>query len=79
MALTIIWHLESYTLITMKSQENFLLFSMEDMSEIFYDDVSNSRQRERDAGEKKKKKNCNRKVINRQERMGLNVFMEGRY
>ena len=56
MALTIIWHLESYTLTTMKSQENFLLFSMEDMSEIFYDDVSNSRQRERDAGEKKKKK-----------------------
>ena len=40
----------------MKSQENFLLFSMEDMSEIFYDDVSNSRQRERDAGERKKKK-----------------------
>ena len=78
MALTIIWHLESYILTTMKSQENFLLFSMEDMSEIFYDDVSNSRQRERDAGEKKKK-NCNRKVINRQERMGLNVFMEGRY
>ena len=56
MALTIIWHLESYILTTMKSQENFLLFSMEDMSEIFYDDVSNSRQRERDAGEKKKKK-----------------------
>ena len=77
MALTIIWHLESYILTTMKSQENFLLFSMEDMSEIFYGDVSNSIQRERDAGEKKK--NCNRKVINRQERMGLNVFMEGRY
>ena len=56
MALTIIWHLESYILTTMKSEENFLLFSMEDMSEIFYDDVSNSRQRERDAGEKKKKK-----------------------
>ena len=42
MALTIIWHLESYILTTMKSEENFLLFSMEDMSEIFYDDVSNS-------------------------------------
>ena len=55
MALTIIWHLESYILTTMKSQENFLLFSMEDMSEIFYGDVSNSIQRERDAGEKKKK------------------------
>ena len=62
MALTIIWHLESYTLTTMKSQENFLLFSMEDMSEIFYDDVSNSRQRERDAGEKKKKKTATGKL-----------------
>ena len=29
--------------------------------------------------QERKKKNCNRKVINRQERMGLNVFMEGRY
>ena len=62
----------------MKSQEIFFLFSMEGTSEIFYGDVSNSRQRERDAREEKKK-TCNRKVINRQERMGLSVFMEGRY
>lgn len=64
--------------VTTKSQEIFFLFSMEDTSEIFHGDVSNSRQRERDAREEKKK-NCNRKVINRQERMGLSVFMEGRY
>ena len=62
MALTIIWHLESYILTTMKSQENFLLFSMEDMSEIFYGDVSNSIQRERDVGEKKKKKTATGKL-----------------
>lgn len=62
--------------VTTKSQEIFFLFSMEVTSEMFYGDVSNSRQRK---GSKRKKKNCNRKVINRQERMGLSVFMEGRY
>ena len=66
MALTIIWHLESNILTTMKSQENFFLFTMEDMSELFYGDASNARQRERDAGEREReKKNCNRKVMNR--------------
>ena len=40
----------------MKSQENFFLFTMEDMSEHFYGDASNARQRERDAGEREKKK-----------------------
>ena len=38
----------------MKSQEIFFLFSMEGTSEIFYGDISNSRQRERDAREEKK-------------------------
>ena len=56
MALTIIWNLESHILTIMKSQENFFLFTMEDMSEHFYGDASNARQRERDAGEREKKK-----------------------
>lgn len=41
--------------VTTKSQEIFFLFSMEVTSEMFYGDVSNSRQRERDAKEEKKK------------------------